>query len=417
MKKSYILIVIALVSCELFASGGSVYTRFGLGDIYNNRFARRMGFGGLGASVADAHYIGIYNPAGWYKLGVTRFETGLNVAGIKVRDRTGSSDFSDVSFSGFAFGFPIDSEYGISIVGGLMPYSKVSYDIRQNTNKLIPGIDTINYNANYYGNGGLSSVFIGSSYKLPFDFIIGASFSYYFGKIEYNSESDFPDGSVYQDAYYQRKYSYHGIGTTLGIISSDFSNLFGMESIKDLRLGLVLTYLPKLHTDTTLLSTSVIGSNSIENGITETKIPIKVGFGVSFIYDEDYLFLIDYLYQPWKNYEYNNANSRYLRDLQKVSVGFEYENSNPRFDSFWEQIKYRCGLSYEETQYRINGVGIDQYSAFAGITLPVTNMNSIDIGLQYSIRGQTKLNLEKDNYFGASVSISLGELWFIRQER
>ena len=43
--------------------------------------------------------------------------------------------------------------------------------------------------------------------------------------------------------------------------------------------------------------------------------------------------------------------------------------------------------------------------------------NTIDIGLQYSIRGQVDNSLVKENNFKLAVGISLGDIWFLRDEK
>jgi hypothetical protein len=99
-------------------------------------------------------------------------------------------------------------------------------------------------------------------------------------------------------------------------------------------------------------------------------------------------------------------------------VGFEYRNADKRLkDSFWEQFDLRGGLSLEESQYRVFGENIKQLMLHFGFSFPIGNFNSIDVGLAYGFRGQTGSNLIRENIFRGTVSVSLGELWFVRQER
>lgn len=103
--------------------------------------------------------------------------------------------------------------------------------------------------------------------------------------------------------------------------------------------------------------------------------------------------------------------------MTKISFGMEYRNPDFRSQSFWEQIMLRLGLSYEQTQYEINGNGVDQYSIYTGFSVPLSFDNTLDFGFQYGKRGTTESNLIKENIFKFSVSLSVGELWFLRQDR
>ena len=105
-----------------------------------------------------------------------------------------------------------------------------------------------------------------------------------------------------------------------------------------------------------------------------------------------------------------------MRSFNKLSLGFEYRPVKNPGNSFWEQIIWRAGLSYEGTQYLVSNEGINQYSISGGLSMPISNENTLDLAVQYSMRGNKDLNLIKENVIRISVGISLGELWFVRRE-
>ena len=80
-------------------------------------------------------------------------------------------------------------------------------------------------------------------------------------------------------------------------------------------------------------------------------------------------------------------------------------------------IIWRAGLSFEQTQYLVNNEGINQYSISGGFSLPVSTANTLDLGLQYAIRGTTDPGLYKENILKLYFTISLGDIWFIREEK
>jgi hypothetical protein len=411
----YLKYILILLSIPVFinASGGSLYTRVGLGDYYNTFSARRMGFGELGAAIADIEHLSSYNPASWYRLGITRVETGINFSGSKIDDGNQSAFYSQTTFSGLTLGFPVDHDYGISLVMGLVPVTNVKYEVRKTQDNTELGT----YTEIYQGNGGISKIFIGSSYKLPFDFVIGASLDYFTGAITYSSKLDF-ENSANTDPEYLKEKSYKGLGATIGIISSDLSPSLGINAIKDLRLGINFNYVSNLATDSTLSTISSTGTNEYDKGSFDTKLPYRFGAGLSLRLSEEYLIAADYVFQPWTEFEEYETKLKSLRDLQKVSLGLEYRNPETVFGgTFWEQIILRCGLSFEQTQYEINNTGIDQFSLHAGFGIPVGIGNFMDFAFQYGIRGETGQNLFKENFYKAAITINFGELWFQRFDR
>lgn len=414
-KITYKLLIIFWLTFlpSIFASGGSVYTRYGVGNIFNSYSARRMGLGSIGTSLLGTGDLSPVNPASWSNLKVTRLSIGVGYNGINLNSGSTNAFYSTTDFSGFSIGFPVDKDLGISFVMGLLPFSRVEYEVNVNStdNNLPSGKFT------YDGNGSINKVYFGASYKLPFNLQFGATFEYYTGDINYSSTASFKEFSPFANARYTEDLQYRGFGTTLGLISSDISKVLNIKKLTNLRLGASLNLISNLRTDSSLITINKLGQINSLSTLLQTNIPYKLSFGASFNWNTDYLFLVDYIYQPWSQYDFNNIPDNNLRNLSVVSLGFEYKNSEARYTSFWEQIKYRGGLSFKQTQYYINGKGIDEYSVHVGVTAPLGPRSNIDIGLAYGIKGTNELNLIKENFVKANISLNFGELWFIRQER
>ena len=93
-----------------------------------------------------------------------------------------------------------------------MPYSRISYSAQQ----YYPADDIIpSYNLFYEGKGGLSKIFLGSSFFLPLGFSAGATLDYYFGNQTYASTITFDDPRYISTKYEDIRRS-TGFGTTLG---------------------------------------------------------------------------------------------------------------------------------------------------------------------------------------------------------
>jgi len=413
MKITKITLHLFLIALPLFANGGSIYTRFGIGDLRLSSSSRRLSMGELGIALGDNDYLNALNPAGWTYLGQTRVETSFLYNGNLMQSSSSSVFHSNTFFDGVMFGFPLDHNLGFSLVFGLVPVSNVEYDVVQNYTAS-GGVDP--YTGEYTGTGGISKFFIGTSYKLPLDFSLGLSYDYYLGEIDSKSAITFSDTSAYTSSSFQRKLTYHGMSATAGLITGNLSQYLGIKNLKDLRFGMIYSPSFGMNTDSLDNSVSIIGTNANATRSYKTKMPYKFGVGSVIKWTDEYTFTLDYLYQPFSQYREDGLPVAFMRDFSKYSLGFEYRDDT-RSDSFWDHVMLRAGLSYENSQYIVDGTGLNQFSVYTGFSMPLSYGNTIDFGFQYGKRGAKENGLLVDNFFRFSFSISLGDIWFVRSER
>lgn len=420
MNRIKILILFFVTTIQIFGNGGSPYTRYGFGDLRTTVSARRFGFGELGVSLTEKDFLSTTNPAAWTELHLTRFETGFSYFGNSAQSSSSSVFHSNTFFNGLLLGLPVDHDLGLSAVIGLVPFSSVAYEVTQQMTD--PVYDA--YNVNYKGDGGLSKIIVGASYKLPLDISFGLSYDYYVGSITKSSAIQFNTGASYKDATYRTETSYQGMGITAGLISGDLSKIFGYKDITDFKIGIVFSPSISINADSTNRSSTVVGTFTTSSGTTSTSLPSKFSIGTSLKLFDKYTFLLDYLTQPYSNVTYAGLKSSNMQDFSKASFGFEFRNPQSFSNTFWESVSLRCGISYEKSQYSFNGVGINQFSLYGGLSMPIgfdnsfeSFENTIDLGFQYGRRGTTDNNLLQENIYKFTVSMSIGSLWFLRPER
>jgi hypothetical protein len=413
MRNFLLTILMLLFTYSITNSqSSSVYSRYGIGDLEFGYSAKMIGIGDLGVTQLDPDHLVVTNPASWSALTRTRIEFSFGYKGVLISDANQSNFTSETDFKGFTIGFPISRDYGIGVVAGLVPYSRVSYKAVQN----FPSSDDIipSYKVSYEGKGGLSKLFIGSSFLIPFGFSAGISLDYFFGNQNYFSSIEFENNRSYINTSYENTRRSTGFGTTAGIISSNLAKDFNIEALNDLRLGLSFNYFGNLNTDTLLTATSLFLVDTISASSTETKIPFRINGGISFAFDESYNISLDYMFQPMTEYTFNYQNDTHLRDAAKYSAAFEYRPKKSVGMTTLEQISWRFGLSYEQTQYTFNGQGINQVSTFAGLSYPLGVDNTLDLAIQYTNRGKSENSLLNENTIRIFLGLSFGELWFFR---
>ncbi len=406
-----ILIAVVLSFGQAIAQGGSVYTRFGLGDLYLLSSARNLSLGGVGTSLGTKKFVNTHNPATWSSITDTKFSASLLSNMSNVDDGINSALYSSVRFTGFSLAFPIKEDLGIGFVLGIAPYSVINYDVQNSYNSLGDN----SFTEDFIGNGGISKVFFGASYMLPLNISIGATFDYYTGNAQYKTSNVY-DNEDLLDSYFISDFKYKGLGSTIGILTPNLSSIFNSDKISDLRIGVSYEMSGNLNTDSTLYATTSVGKTNFVSESFFTVVPAKLSIGLNFNLSK-FLVNLDYINQPWSKFEQNGQFSVNLKDLNRYSIGVEYDQHVNKFGSFWDLVKYRGGLSFEQTQFTINGTDIEQLALHAGVSFPLGYENSVDIGLMYGIRGTSDQNLLKENILKASFTLNLGELWFVRQDR
>ncbi len=415
MKNILVLALIIILNIpKLSAQSSSVYSRYGIGDIELGYSAKMLGIGELGTTQLDPDHLVVTNPASWSVLNRTRVEFSFGYKGVLISDSKQSNYTSETDFKGFTFGFPVSREYGLAVVTGLVPYSRVSYKALESfkfSDESFPSYDIL-----YEGKGGLSKIFLGSSVILPLGFSAGATLDYYFGNQNYLSTIKFVDTKSNSDAIYENNRRTTGFGTTVGLISSNLANDLKLGVLNDLRLGASFNYLGKMNTDSIFTSTSQYLLDTISISQTEMKIPARFNIGISFVFSDVYNVNFDYMLQPMSKFTLNNQVENNLRDANKFGAAFEYKPVRKIGMTTWEQIIWRFGLSYEQTQYIFNRQGINQYSVFGGLSYPLGTDNSIDIAIQYINKGTKENFLINENAIRVYIGVSFGELWFLNFE-
>lgn len=413
LKIKYLLALIFILAEFISAQGGPIYSRYGIGDQIHSSTARRLGFGSLGSAVIDKDYIDGYNPASWSNLQYTRFGISMKYLGANYSDQDMNVFYSNVIFSGFTIGFPVQRDLGISIAIGLIPVAAVSYEIVENKDNIYIG----DYSEKFSGSGSMSKIFFGSSVKIPTNSTIGATIEYYTGTNNYKSSLEFLESSDFKDVSYETRYKYSGLGSTISLITGNIIELFN-ASETELRLSMMANFTSDLVTDTSLATFTSLGELVPNEGETTTIIPTKYTFGASFAWNKKYLLLFDFLFQPWSDYQFNGKYDSHLKDLTRYSLGFEYKDKTIGMHATtFEQMSFRAGISYEETQYTFDGININTMAVHGGVTLPFSDINLIDIAFSAGVRGTNDNNLIKEEFISVAFTLTLGELWFVRQER
>jgi len=394
-------------------AGGSVYSRYGFGDIIHYGDSRTYTMAGTGIALIDDGFINGLNPAGLARISNTRFSAGFEYNNFLSKDETGSSFYSTGGFQGLSFAFPISLENGIVMSAEFAPYSKVSYGIASSFYDTLTQASQIK---TFYGSGGLSCMGLGVSASPWTTLHVGARLNYMYGSTRQYQTTSF-DSSYLAPATFDRSTYYSGFTVTVGAIYEGMADLLNIPALHSFSLGMSLTTASSLNADLqrTYPGSSYLGNDSVvtENGT--AGIPLSLGFGLSYVYQNRYRFLGDIVAENWGNVNYFGTRPIDIRNALHTSFGFE---AFPRkdADTYVQRIVYRAGVAYNSTYYQINGVGINELLFSGGLGLPMGPESLLNIGLQVGVRGSTDHHLQKDTIIRLSVAVSASEIWFLRFE-
>lgn len=423
IKRLYIILVITAAGIiSLQGQTNSFYSQFGYGEMEYSHTARRLGMGDLGSTVEDRDFLTSLNPASWNLLRLTRLEVAATFKGLYASDEKTSNFFSSTSLTAFMFGIPVQRDYGITAVAGLLPYTTVAYEsVLKNQST-----DNVNYDVTFKGDGGLSKVFVGMSYRLPLNIKVGASLDYYFGNLNYYTEVNY-ESALSSASQYKDKVNGKFLGGTVGVITPSLDSLFGFSgALNNLTLGFTANFVSDFNIDIT--STSLVDTylDTTDYQSQIGTLPVRMIFGLGFKIGKSYQIYADYLMQQWKSFgsgstssgigNWNTGSGLKAESVNKFSFGIEYRE-DPDGTKFEELMIYRFGLGYENLPVSLNGEKINQFSVSAGVSVPLGRDNTVDFAIQYLNRGTTKNSLVHENLFKLGIGLSFGELWFVRQDK
>ena len=405
MLKKFIIGVPLLISTILWAQNdtSSPYSLYGIGVENKTSFGGFAALGNTGLAQKTTLQINNFNPANLANipLGSFLYEVGVNGTYSTIKTDEISQTTTNFNFSHLALAFPVTKNWGMSI--GLMPYSKVGYDI--DIENPIEGT-TATFFTSINGSGGLNKIYWGNGLKLKNNLSIGAELVGLFGSI--NQEQWVLMGE--NTTYLNDKNVYFSFGVNAGIQYS-LNSLLGTKTTLGATVNLP-TILRAAEASVGTISNTIISSEFNQNA-DDFNLPLKIGVGVSSQINKNLLVNIDYRKNYWANTNQFDNTSSY-KDQSIYGIGFEFKPST-NLTSYWNNIKYRAGANYDSGYLNISNQDINNYSFSLGIGLPTSKSSFssiININYSYGREGTTSRGLIQENFHKLSLNLSLVGNWF-----
>lgn len=409
---------------------GTVYSRFGLGELNTFASPQAQALGGGGVGLRSLNYTGFSNPALWSDQVLTRFMIGANYREITARSEDGTrSELGAGTLNAVQFSFPLYArKLGFSI--GYHPYSQMNYRVVRRSEEPFQfgpqPSDTTSYVIDYEGRGGIQQVSSGLGWRIGSALSVGASVDVLFGILEAGRRTTIRGGFAPVNLTDATRLS--GVSGTFGALLT-LADLFSGDDALSIGGAFMLpTSLDgrRVRTLGESLSRDTIGT--VVDGSVD--LPWRARAGLTYKPSNQVTIIADGLYAPWSTAEstfdgaasgpgpFPVGGSELLNDRWRISGGFEYlPAGDDALAPYFFRTAYRIGGYYEQTYAApVAGTSIDVRAVTAGISLPTTLSGTrLDLDAEVGIRGTTSQNLVRDIFYGVSINVNIGERWF--QER
>lgn len=419
------IIAVACVTPVAAQSGtNSPYSQYGLGLQNEQSSGFNRGMNGLGLGFREHNQVNYLNPASYSAIDSLTFifDAGLSGQLTNFSENGQRINAKNADFEYAVAGFRVFKHVGVSF--GIVPFTNVGYNY--SISDFLDGDRNTTYTNTYNGSGGIHQVYVGAGWEFVKGLSVGANIAYLWGDIDRSVVNSYSDGYINTlSKYYTATVSNYKLD-----IGLQYS--FNLNKKNALAMGLTYGLGHKLNADPTCM---VISTNS-NTGVADTtsftvnngfELPTSYGAGLMWNHNNKLKVGADFTLQKWGGIKYpvyrviNDEQSYeltddYYSDRYKVTLGGEFCN-NEMSRSFFDRVRFRAGVSYATSYYKINGFdGPDEISASIGFGIPI--INAYNNRSVLNVSGQWVHSSAKgmltENTFRINVGITFNERWFMK---
>ncbi len=404
---------------------GSVYSRFGLGELRSFSSSQAQAMGGGGTALWSYNYTNLDNPASWSRQVLVRAVAGMRLDGIRATDTNNNAEtLRSGSIGAIQFGMPLKADR-LGLALAFEPFSRTSYLVTtQNVLTTDPTLDnSTNYRIDYQGTGGLQLARVGLGIQVAPGVSIGAGIDFLFGITEETRRTSFESTTFTQTVLSSNTRS-GGVAGSIGVIASRSGIMAERDDISvAARLRLPTT----LHQTRTRTLGESLNRDTLGTDIRGTsRLPLSIGFGAAYHLDNRWAFTADWLYEPWSGFEsdiefpgYTPGGASGFRDRSRMSGGFEWRPGGSNLlESYFERVAYRLGFYYDNSYVvPIGSVDITTRALTGGFSLPALLAGArMDVNFELGSRGATDGRHIRDRFVTVSATLNVGERWFVKRK-
>lgn len=388
----------------------SPYTRYGYGQLADQGSGNSKAMGGIAYGLRDKYQTNFVNPASYTAIDSLTFifDGGVSLQNTNLSDGKLKMNAKNSSFDYITMQFRLGKWAAMSL--GLLPYSNVGYNMAE-------------YNAQgeasnqvtYSGDGGMHQLYLGAGFKIFKNLSVGANISYLWGDVTRQRNLQFSESSSARTILTTSNVSLKSYKLDFG---AQYTQQFGKKHA--MTLGAVFSPGHDLNNEAYIqdqVGSSYTGTTiTTRDTVVTCGIPMTVGAGLTYVYDNRLTVGADFMYQNWSSVTYMNEKDAF-NNRTKISVGAEYM-PNALGRSYFAHVKYRLGAYYSKPYYKIDGQSAaNEYGVTAGFGLPIPRTRSVlSLSAQYvRVEGTSKAFLN-ENTLRICVGVTFNERWFFKRK-
>ncbi len=381
------------------AQGGSIYSSFGFGDRFFEHSAAAVAMGSVSIALPSATRIASQNPALWSSVPSTRLEAGYVFRQFVKQQADRSIAHNNGKVQGIGLLVPTRNDLHTAVALGIRPYTTVNFytSLRQSdgSDEAIATIESL-------GTGGLSQLFIGSSFVPLPNLAVGAALVYTFGKIERSITITFPSGN-YRNSFWRRTDWFSSPGAKIGIHYGGLASWhFGafVELLGTATISQQQQY-----------GTGRLSDTTFDVQLT-TPMPLTAGIGIAYRWGH-WLLGIDAVWQDYRSVRYNLHPEAAYQTGYSIRLGGRWHMSrrHPKLSDLGSWY-YFVGLRWDQLPIQIRQTSIASIAASLGFQIPVNAQTFLSIAMVAGRRGTLNNQLVQDWFFNLAFTVSVGERWF-----
>jgi hypothetical protein len=422
------LIAVFVIFCGLSAHGQaakSIFSSFGVGDMWEPAQANAQGMAGVGLSNPQYWYINNINPSLLVFNKLTTFHAGVVGDWRRASNGNESEKNYDGNMNYLMLAFPIKlHKWG-------------SYPTRWTSAVSLTPFSTVNYGYGYSlpvensegtavfvekGSGGINQLSWSNGFSLSRYFSVGVRANYLFSSIE----NDFgksvrldDDQLVILTTNTLKRYNYKGF-QFVGAASIHLDSLgannyrFNLGAVYGLDANIGTDYFELLERYSQT-GTPLAADTIVESRLGNTFIPGYLSVGMSFGKAETWALGVDARVTDFTDFTAFEKKQTPAGQGWKVAAGFELTPDPTSMGSYMKRMTFRTGVSLEESPFLPNNNPLRDFGINFGFSAPVSRFSSVDLAFRWGKRGNIELNTIEEEYFKIYFGVTFNDKWFIKR--
>jgi len=394
--KTVSLVLVSLLTAA-FASGDSIFSVNGLGEISYPVGGQARGMGGVNVAFLDGRRVSFVNPAVIGAVDTTTVSALFLFEQRRIKDASSKSNIN--SWGPRFIRLIVPLSHGVVIGGGIAPFSGVNFHLSKHAEAFGEP-----YTLHVSAEGGTHVGSLTLAKNIGGRLFLGAGLNLIFGSMTEEWRRDFVnEGYVSSDDRITT--SYYGQVYVGGM---------ALRLHRRWSLGAVLSRSANIN--------ATIERSAASGAVREEEkridFPDAYGFGMTYRLTSRLVVGGDIFARQWETFAVDGAELPQYRNTVRLSLGCEMGPSADKMAPFYQRRPWRIGMYHEPWHYRdSSGNRPSETFLTLGTSLFFKNRRGvIDIAIEIGRRGDVTENGAQEWVFRQSFTVVGWERWFQQPE-